>query len=185
MSSSKLMTYLLQSPCYLLGYLAILGFGYSAGRFKDSVWHVIGPITLSAVGTVMLITTLNVGVRYTGVCFLVMGVFSGLNIQVSWETQLVPSPRHKKAALIAFANTVGTASHWFTPYFFLTNQAPLYRFGGALILVSIGLTIVTVLITRWYIIKLNKAKDAEEAAENEIRVQNGLEPKQKGWRFPL
>lgn len=43
----------------------------------------------------MLITSLNVGVRYTGVCFLIMGVFSGLNIQVSWETQLVPSPRHK------------------------------------------------------------------------------------------
>lgn len=43
----------------------------------------------------MLITTLNTGVRYTGVCFLIMGVFSGLNIQVSWETQLVPSPRHK------------------------------------------------------------------------------------------
>jgi hypothetical protein len=43
----------------------------------------------------MLITTLNTGVRYTGVCFLIMGVFSGLNIQVSWETQIVSSPRHK------------------------------------------------------------------------------------------
>lgn len=95
MTDDKLITYLLQSPCYLLGYLAILGFGWSSGKFKDSVWHVIGPILLSAVGTVMLITSLNTGVRYTGVCFLIMGVFSGLNIQVSWETQLVPSPRHK------------------------------------------------------------------------------------------
>lgn len=112
MSTSKLMTYLLQSPAYLLGYLAILGFGWSSGRFKDSVWHVvssslhryqsnlqIGPILLSAVGTIMLITTMNVGVRYTGVCFLIMGVFSGLNIQVSWSTQLVPSPRHKVCAI--------------------------------------------------------------------------------------
>jgi hypothetical protein len=41
MSKSKLMTYLLQSPAYLLGYLAILGFGWSSGRFKDSVWHVV------------------------------------------------------------------------------------------------------------------------------------------------
>jgi hypothetical protein len=47
----------------------------------------------------MLITTMNVGVRYTGVCFLIMGVFSGLNIQVSWSTQLVPSPRHKVCAI--------------------------------------------------------------------------------------
>ena len=44
MSSSSLMTYLLQSPCYLLGYLAILGFGWSSGRFKDSVWHVVSNI---------------------------------------------------------------------------------------------------------------------------------------------
>ena len=47
MSKNKLMTYLLQSPAYLLGYLAILGFGWSSGRFKDSVWHVvrfIGPM---------------------------------------------------------------------------------------------------------------------------------------------
>jgi hypothetical protein len=47
----------------------------------------------------MLITTLNTGVRYTGVCFLIMGVFSGLNIQVSWETQIVSSPRHKVSQL--------------------------------------------------------------------------------------
>lgn len=43
----------------------------------------------------MMITTLNVVARYIGVCLLIMGVYSGLNIQVSWETQIVPSPRHK------------------------------------------------------------------------------------------
>ena len=133
----------------------------------------------------MLITTENIGVRYTGVCFLIMGVFSGLNIQVSWETQLVPSPRHKKAALIAIANTFGTASHWFTPYFFLRNQEPLYQLGGGLILVSIGLTIITVLITRQRVIILNKRLDIKEEAENEARIENGQEVKPKGWRYPL
>jgi hypothetical protein len=145
----------------------------------------IGPILLSAAGTVMLITTLNVGVRYTGVCFLIMGVFSGLNIQVSWSTQLVPSPRHKKAALLAIANTFGTASHWFTPYFFLRNQAPLYQFGGALILFSIGMTILTVLATWWWVVRLNKELDIKEAEVNVDRVSRGLEELPKGWRYPL
>ena len=27
---------------------------------------------------------------------LLQGVYSGLNIQVSWETSVIPSPRHKK-----------------------------------------------------------------------------------------
>lgn len=41
MSTSNLMTYLLQSPCYLLGYFAILFFGWLAGRTKNSVWNVV------------------------------------------------------------------------------------------------------------------------------------------------
>lgn len=41
MSTSNLMTYLLQSPVYLLGFFAILGFGWSAGRFKENVWHIV------------------------------------------------------------------------------------------------------------------------------------------------
>jgi hypothetical protein len=91
----------------------------------------------------------------------------------------------QKAALIAIANTFGTASHWFTPYFFLRNQEPLYQLGGGLILFSIGMTIITVLITRWRVIRLNKGLDKKEEEENAERQARGLEPKPKGWRFPL
>ena len=41
MSKNNLMTYLLQSPPYLLGFFAILGFGWSAGHFKENVWHMV------------------------------------------------------------------------------------------------------------------------------------------------
>lgn len=91
----------------------------------------------------------------------------------------------QKAALIAIANTFGTASHWFTPYFFLRNQEPLYQLGGGLILVSIALTIITVLVTRQRVIILNRRLDAQEAADNETRVAQGLEPNPKGWRYAL
>lgn len=108
MSTSNLMTYLLQSPPYILGFLAILGFGWTAGKFRENTWHMVShephdshlrfqilPLVLSLAGTVMMITTLNVGARYTGVCFLVIGTASALNLHVSWETSLVPAPRHK------------------------------------------------------------------------------------------
>jgi hypothetical protein len=95
------------------------------------------------------------------------------------------TPDIQKAALLAIANTFGTASHWFTPYFFLTNQKPLYRMGGGLILFSIGMTIITVLITRWYVIRLNKRLDKEEEETNAERVAAGREPLPKGWRYPL
>jgi len=184
LGKGKLLTYLLQSPAYLLGYFAILGFGWSAGNFKDATWHIVAPMIGSAVGTAMLIATENVGVRYTGICLLIMGVYSGLNIQVSWETSVIPSPRHKKAAVIALANSIASASHWFTPYFFLRNQEPLYRLGGGLILFGCGATIATVFATRWRCNKLNRKLDADELAENTRREASGQEPLEKGWRFP-
>jgi hypothetical protein len=47
------------------------------------------------------------------------------------------------------------------------------------------MTIITVLITRWRVIKLNKGLDKKEEEENAERQARGLEPKPKGWRFPL
>lgn len=57
--------------------------------------------------------------------------------------------------------------------------------GGGLILFSIGCTIITVLVTRWYVIKLNRELDTKEAASNLERTERGLEPLPKGWRYPL
>ncbi|KAG7527512.1 hypothetical protein FFLO_06858 [Filobasidium floriforme] len=202
---SKLTTYLLQSPCFFLGFLATLGFGWSAGHFKENTLHIIVPLIFSMGGVLMIIMTEVVGVRYTGVCLLIMGTASGLNLQVSWETSIIPSPRHKKAAVIAIANmcqsqrkarltvpsrrsssisAVSSTSHWFTPYFFLTSQEPLYKLGGGLLLVGCGLSIVTAGLIRWRVVRLNRILDKTQDAQNEVFVRQGIEIKEKGWRFP-
>lgn len=94
-------------------------------------------------------------------------------LQISWETTVVPRPRTKRAALIAYANCVSSVSHWFTPYFFLTNQEPYYQTAGGAIIAGCGLTVVGVLMTKWWCRRKNKAlEEAERAA--------GLP---KGWRF--
>ncbi|KAG7527921.1 hypothetical protein FFLO_06517 [Filobasidium floriforme] len=203
---SKLTTYLLQSPCYFLGYLATLGVGWSSGRFKEFTYHTAVPLVLSIVGVAMMISTENIGVRYTGICFLIMGTASGLNMQVSWETTVIPSPRHKKAAVIAIANicksipvafqivdrtdhpsmyTVSSTSHWFSPYFFLRNQEPLYRLAGGLLLVGCGASILSVLAVRWRVNRLNKVLDSQNDVENEQRRERGQADKSQAWRFPI
>lgn len=57
-----------------------------------------------------MISTLNVGARYFSIFLLCAGPFVGLNIQISWETTVVPRPRTKRAALIAIANCVSSVS---------------------------------------------------------------------------
>jgi hypothetical protein len=57
-----------------------------------------------------MISTLNVPARYFSIFLLCAGPFVGLNIQISWETTVVPRPRTKRAALIAIANCVSSVS---------------------------------------------------------------------------
>ncbi|RGP79811.1 hypothetical protein FLONG3_2125 [Fusarium longipes] len=170
---SGLTTYLIQAPPPVIAFIVMMGVSWSSGKRLEHGYHIIVPILLTLVGCAVMITTLNVGARYFCMILLVVGPFVGLNLQISWETTVVPRPRTKRAALIAYANCVSSSSHWFTPYFFLRDQEPYYQTGGAAIMTGCGLTVVFVLITKWYVNKKNKEL---EAAEN-----TSGEP--KGWRF--
>jgi hypothetical protein len=172
----QLTTYLVQAPPYAIAYAVACGLAYTSGRFQESYWHIVVPLVFSAVGCATLIGTLNVGARYFGLILLISGTYSGLNLQLSWETTLVPAPRSKKAALIAIANCISQVSHWFSPYFFPTSQEPFYRLGGGLILFGCAAGIVSASLVKWRAVKLNKKLDEAE----------GWSPttgNERGWRF--
>ncbi|KAF4831116.1 putative transporter [Colletotrichum tropicale] len=166
-------TYLIQAPPPIIAFLVTLAVSWSSGRMLEHGYHIIVPILLALVACVVMITTLNVGARYFCMILLVTGPFVGLNLQISWETTVVPRPRTKRAALIAIANCVSSVSHWFTPYFFLRNQEPYYQTGGGAIIVGCGLTVIFVLVTKWYCRKKNKELDEHERVSGEPN----------GWRF--
>jgi hypothetical protein len=100
---SELGTYLIQAPPYIFAYGFTLLVSWSSGRRLEHCWHIVGAISMTLAGAVIMISTLNVGARYFSLFLLVSGPFLGLNIQLSWETTVVPRPRCKRAALIAIA----------------------------------------------------------------------------------
>ncbi|KAI5272091.1 NAD(P)-binding protein [Aureobasidium subglaciale] len=158
----ELETYLVQAPPYAIAYLSALALAWSSGKFRESCYHIIVPIAASAVGIAVMISTENVGARYFGAILLVSGTYNGLNLQLSWETTLVPAPRSKKAALIAIANCVSQCSHWYSPYFFPRSQEPFYRLGGGLILFGCLCTALLAWAVKWWAKRLNKALDEAE-----------------------
>lgn len=101
-----------------------------------------------------------------------------INLQLSWETTVVPSPRAKKAALIAIANCISQSSHWFSPYFYPTSQEPFYRMGGGLVLMGCALVALSVFAVNWRGRRLNKRLDETEGWS----PQSGNE---RGWRYKL
>lgn len=165
---NKVQTYLVQAPPYVISYIVTLLVSWSSGRMLEHCWHIVASIVTTLIGAVIMISTLNAGARYFSLILLCSGPFVGLNIQLSWETTVVPRPRTKRAALIAIANCVSSVSHWFTPYFFLTNQEPRYQTGGGCIIVGCGLTIVFCVAARWWCIRKNKALEREEERTSQI-----------------
>ncbi|KAJ9668716.1 hypothetical protein H2201_000960 [Coniosporium apollinis] len=172
---NKMTTYLIQAPPYAIAYAVACAMAYSSGKFQESCYHIVVPIVASAAGTAMLISTMSVGARYFGVILLISGTYSGLNLQLSWETTLVPAPRSKKAALIAIANCISQTSHWFSPYFFPRSQEPFYRLGGGLILFGCAFTAALCWLIKWRAKVLNKRLDKAEGWSK----HSGNE---RGWR---
>lgn len=172
----EMTTYLVQAPPYAISYAVACGLAYTSGKFQESYYHIVIPIVVSAAGCSMLISTLNVGARYFGLILLISGTYSGLNLQLSWETTLVPAPRSKKAALIAIANCISQVSHWFSPYFFPRSQEPYYRLGGGLILVGCFFCVISATLVMWWAKKLNKKLDESEGYSE----HSGNE---RGWRY--
>ncbi|KAL5933549.1 hypothetical protein ACKVV7_005485 [Pyricularia oryzae] len=170
---SKTMTYLLQAPPYIFAYILTLGISWSSGRMVEHCWHMVGSMALCMAGAVVMISTLAQGPRYFSIFLLAGGPFVALNLQISWETAVVPRPRTKRAALIAIANCVSSVSHWFTPYFFLTSQEPRYETGGGIIIAGCGLAIIACLVTKWYINSKNAQLDKRESEKGEVNT----------WRF--
>jgi hypothetical protein len=165
---SKVNTYLIQAPPYFVAYVVTLIVSWSSGRMLEHCWHIVGSILFCLAGAVLITSTLNVAARYFAVFLLCTGPFVGLNLQISWETTVVPRPRTKRAALIAIANCVSSVSHWFTPYFFLRSQEPRYQVGGGAIIVGCGLTIIGCVMARWWALRKNKALDAREEASGDV-----------------
>ena len=170
------MTYLIQAPPYAFAYIFACAVAWSSSRFRESFWHVVIPAILAAVGCSILIGTINVGARYFALFLLISGTYSGFNIQLSWETTVVPAPRSKKAALIAIANCISQTSHWFSPYFYPRSHEPMYRLGGGLILVGCLFVVVSASLAKWWAKRLNKKLDEAEGWSED----SGTE---RGWRF--
>ncbi|KAF4909994.1 putative transporter [Colletotrichum viniferum] len=172
----ELTTYLIQAPPYAFSFIFACVCAWSSGRNQESFWHVVLPIIGSAVGISVLISTINIGARYFGLFLLISGTYNGLNLQLSWETSVVPAPRSKKAALIAIANCISQTSHWFSPYFWPRSQEPFYRLGGGLVLVGCPLVITSAGLAKWRAIKLNKKLDEAEGYSEHSGVE-------RGWRY--
>ncbi|GMF78090.1 unnamed protein product [Aspergillus oryzae] len=70
------------APPYVIAYITTLVVSWSSGKTGDHCWHIVGPILVSLVGAVLMISTLDRGARYFSLILLCTGPFVGLNVSI-------------------------------------------------------------------------------------------------------
>jgi hypothetical protein len=149
------------APPYL--FMVIWSFCHSwySDRVGNRFWFFVYPIPITIVGFIIFMTTDSFGPRYFSL-FLMIFVFAMNGIIYAWIANAIPRPPAKRAAALAFINSVGnTASIW-TPYSFI--EPPHYRPGlGA----AIGTQIVALLGALWMRWSLTRENRHLDALQNE------------------
>lgn len=130
-------------------------------RIGHRFWFFVYPIPITIIGFVVFMTTDSFGPRYFSF-FLMIFVFAQNGIIYAWIANAIPRPPAKRAAALAFVNSVGNAASIWTPFTYI--EPPHYRPGlGA----AIGLQILGLVSAIGLRIVLERQNKHLEALQNE------------------
>lgn len=108
---NKTITSLLTAPPWFAAFLAGLATTWSASRTQQRGYYIVGCMMLSAIGNMMVTFGTQLGVRYTGMIFLCMGVLSAFQVSLTWVSNSFARPTGKRAACIAIVNMFGNSAN--------------------------------------------------------------------------
>ncbi|KAG8161297.1 hypothetical protein KVR01_009561 [Diaporthe batatas] len=111
-------------------YIFMVVFSFVHCRISDKLakrfWFFTYPIPITIVGFIVFMAVDNFGARYFSL-FLQIFVFALNGIIYAWISSSIPRPPAKRAAALAFINSVGNAASIWTPFTYKTKDAPHYR----------------------------------------------------------
>lgn len=122
---SHIVSLLLVAPPYV--FLVFYSFFHSwlSDRVGNRFWFFMYPIPITIVGCVIFMTTDSFGPRYFSL-FLMNFVFAMNATCYAWISNAIPRPPAKRAAALAFMNSVGNAASIWTPFTYYDSQGKHY-----------------------------------------------------------
>ncbi|KAK7709908.1 hypothetical protein SLS64_006153 [Diaporthe eres] len=125
-ASDRIHALLLCAPPYI--FMVIYSFVHCriSDKLAKRFWFFVYPIPITIVGFIVFMTVDNFGARYFSL-FLQIFVFALNGIIYAWISSSIPRPPAKRAAALAFINSIGNAASIWTPFTYKTKDAPHYR----------------------------------------------------------
>ena len=122
----KIITLLLTAPPSVVAGLVGVLVGISSGRFNERTWHITVCMGLALVGFIISCTTLNVAARYISCFLFASGVYACNSVILGWVSATLGQTPEKKAVSLSIVNVVSMASFIYTPYLYISSDAPKY-----------------------------------------------------------
>lgn len=123
---SRVITLLLVAPPYIFTALYSLAHGLASDKFGKRFWFYIYPVPLVIIGAFVFMFTDGLGPRYFSL-FLLNMIFVMNGTVYAWIANSIPRPPAKRAAALAFINSVGNSASIWTPFTYSASQEPYYR----------------------------------------------------------
>ncbi|KAF2772476.1 MFS general substrate transporter [Teratosphaeria nubilosa] len=168
---------LLVAPPYIFMVIWSFCHGVLSDKMRNRFWFYTYPIVPVIVGAFMFMYASSFGPRYFSL-FLLVFIFAMNGTLYAWIANAIPRPPAKRAAALAFINSVGNAASIWTPFTYSTKEAPYYREAMG---INIGLTAlagICAVLLRFYLQYQNKQLERMENADVQL-TDKELRPLQR------
>lgn len=128
-------------------------------------------------------------------------VFAQNGTIYAWISSAIPRPPAKRAAALAFINSIGNSASIWTPFTYFPSSAPHYRPALGVCIGLEALALICFVLLRWYLQRQNRelerlekedvglsereVKNLERTAEVEGVDVGRARAMQKGYRYML
>lgn len=163
---SHIVSLLLVAPPYI--FMVLWSFGHSllSDRLANRFWFWMYPIPITIVGFLIFMFTDSFGPRYFSF-FLMIFVFAMNGTCYAWISNAIPRPPAKRAAALAFINSIGNSASIWTPFTYTDSSKPYYR---PALGINIGLLVVAGICGCILRVILQRQNRQLERLENEDAV---------------
>ncbi|EAL92120.1 putative MFS transporter [Aspergillus fumigatus Af293] len=155
-------TLLITAPVWVATFLVSLLVTWTSGRTNDRSWHIVGLMSVSAVGCIICTATTNIGARFFAMFLMPMGAVSAYQIIIAWVANSFPRPLVKRSAAIATANMIGNTATIYGSYMWPSSSGPRYVPGGSATAVVAVLVALLASVIRMVHVRMNKRLEEQE-----------------------
>ncbi|KAI3322345.1 MFS general substrate transporter [Xylariaceae sp. AK1471] len=154
-------TYGLTAPPFILCIFIMLFNGWHSDRQEERFLHIVGPLCICLIANIIAVSTLNTGARYFAILILPGSIYGASVVILSWITGSLSQPTAKRAAAIAFINSICNTPNIWGSYLFFSG--PRYIVAFVVFIVATGLAIAFAVVTRLYLQRQNAKLDRGES----------------------